>query len=127
MIKSFILMLWRGLVCPAGRALYSIRPERAREKSDVVARQQHCSRAMGKTCLRLCSTSACLIIEVVKVRKKTTTRKQYNQVPHLTHNTVCESDRTHKNITQKRAKRSTFSQHVTTRLQGMTKTNTKHK
>ena len=61
----------------------------------MVARQQYCSRVIGKACLRLCSTSACLIIEVVKVRKKTTIRNQYTQVPHLTHNTICESDRTH--------------------------------
>ena len=41
----------------------------------------------------------------------------YNQVPHLTQDTVWESDKTQLNLTYKRAKRSAFFQQVTTSLQ----------
>ena len=36
-----------------------------------------------------------------KQRKATKIGKQYNQVPHLTQNTTCESDKTQLNITNK--------------------------
>ena len=41
---------------------------------------------------------------------------QNNQVPHLTQDTVLECDKNTRNIIYKRAKRSTISQQVTTRL-----------
>ena len=44
-----------------------------------------------------------------KVGKKAKIRNRYNQVPHLTQDTVRESDKTQENITYKRAKRSPFS------------------
>ena len=54
----------------------------------------------------------------MKVRKKAKIRNQYNQVPHLTQNTLWESDKhTQENITYKKANRSVLSQQVTTRLQ----------
>ena len=58
----------------------------------------------------------------INVRKKTKIRNRYNQVPHLTPDTVWESDKTQENITCRRAKRSTLSQQVTIRLQGTDKT-----
>ena len=39
---------------------------------------------------------------------------RYNQVPHLTQDTVWESDKYTKNIRYMRAKKSAFSQQVTT-------------
>ena len=45
-------------------------------------------------------------------------RNQYNQVPHLTKDTIWEMDKKPKeNIKYKRAKRSALSQQLTTRLQ----------
>ena len=54
----------------------------------------------------------------VMVRKAAKTRKRYNHIPHLTWNTIWESEKTHENITYIRPKRSTLSQQVTTSLQG---------
>ena len=48
--------------------------------------------------------------------QKAKIRNRYNQGPHLTQDTIWESDKTQENITYKRAKRSVFSQQVTTRL-----------
>ena len=45
----------------------------------------------------------------VKVSKKAKIRNQYNQVPHLTQDTIWESDKIHENITYKRAKRLDLS------------------
>ena len=60
----------------------------------------------------------------IKVERRTKIRNRYNQVPYLTRNTNWESDmNTRKQHTSlKRAKRSAFSQQVTTRLQGTDKT-----
>ena len=57
------------------------------------------------------------IENIRKVRKKAKTRNRYNQVPHLTQDTVWESDKNTGNITYKRAKRSALSQQLTTSLQ----------
>ena len=54
---------------------------------------------------------------ILKVRKRAKIRNPYNQIPHLTQNTIWESDKTQENITYKRAKRSALPQQVTTRLQ----------
>ena len=43
-----------------------------------------------------------------KVGKEAKIRNRYNQVPHLTQDTVRENDKTQENITYKRAKRSPF-------------------
>ena len=43
-------------------------------------------------------------------------------MPHLTQDTIWESDKTQESNTHKRAKRSALSQQVTTRLQGIDKT-----
>ena len=55
---------------------------------------------------------------LIKTRKKAKLRNLYNQAPHLTQDTVWESDKTQENITCKGEKRSALSQQVTTRLQG---------
>ena len=44
-----------------------------------------------------------------KVRKKAHIRNRYNQIPHLTNDTIWESKKkTQENITHKRAKKSAF-------------------
>ena len=48
----------------------------------------------------------------MKVSKKANLRKRYNQVPHLTQDTVWESDKTQENISLKRAKRLALFQQV---------------
>ena len=53
--------------------------------------------------------------------KKAKIRNRYKHIPHLTQDTIWESDKTQENITYKRAKRSVFSKQVTTRLQGTNK------
>ena len=53
----------------------------------------------------------------IKVRKKAKIRKRYNEVPHLTQDTTWESNKNTKKILPTRAKRSAFSQQVTTRHQ----------
>ena len=58
----------------------------------------------------------------INVRKKAKIRNRYNQVPHLTPDTLWESDKTQENITCRRAKRSALSQQVTTGLQDTDKT-----
>ena len=45
-------------------------------------------------------------------------RNRYNQILHLTQATIWESDKNTRKQTYKRAKRSSLSQQVTTRLQG---------
>ena len=55
---------------------------------------------------------------VSEVKKKTKIWNQYNQVPHLTRDTIWESDKTQGNIAHKIAKWSALSQQVITRLQG---------
>ena len=40
-----------------------------------------------------------LIYFLIKVKKKAQIRNRYNQVPHLTRDTIWESDKTHRNIT----------------------------
>ena len=57
-----------------------------------------------------------------KVRKKAKIRNRYKQVPHLTPDTIRESEKNTRNITYKRTKRSALSQQVITRLQGTGKT-----
>ena len=47
---------------------------------------------------------------------------RYNQVPHLTQDTVWESEKYKKKIRYMRAKKSAFSQQVTTRLNDTDKT-----
>ena len=59
---------------------------------------------------------------LLKVKKKAKIRNQYNQVPHLTRDTIRKSDKKQGNITHKRAKRSACSQKVITRLRGTEKT-----
>ena len=58
---------------------------------------------------------------MIKLRKKAKIRNRQNKPPHLTQDTVWESDKTQENITYKRAKRSALSQQVTTRLQEIDK------
>ena len=62
----------------------------------------------------------------IKVRKKAKIRNRYNQVPHLTQDTIEKKDKTQENINHKRAKRSTLSQQVIkaarNRQDSMTKT-----
>ena len=43
-----------------------------------------------------------------KVRKKAHIRNRYNQIPHLTNDTIWESEKTQENITHKRAKKTAF-------------------
>ena len=52
----------------------------------------------------------------VKVREAKI-RNPYDQIPHITQDTIWQSDKTQENITYKSAKRSALSQQVTTRLQ----------
>ena len=59
-----------------------------------------------------------VLYPLIKVRKKANIRNRYNQAPHLTQDTVWESDKTQENITYKGEKRYHLSQQVTTRLQG---------
>ena len=47
---------------------------------------------------------------------------KYNQVPHLTRDTIWENDKTQENITYQEAKRLALFQQVTTRLQATDKT-----
>ena len=54
--------------------------------------------------------------------KKAKIRNRYNQVPHLTRDTIWESDKTQENIKHKSAKRSARAQQVITRLRGTDKT-----
>ena len=57
-----------------------------------------------------------------KVRKNARIRNRYNQIPHLTKNTIWKSDKNYiQNVTYKKAERSALSQQVTTRLQGTDK------
>ena len=56
------------------------------------------------------------------VRKKVKIRNRYNQVPHLKQDTIWESDKIQKKTSHTRA----LSQQVATRLDSMTKTNTKN-
>ena len=49
--------------------------------------------------------------------RKAKIRDRYNQVPHLTHTPYGKVTKTQENTTQKRAKRSTLSKQVITRLQ----------
>ena len=58
-----------------------------------------------------------ITIILYTVRTKAKTRNRCNQGPHLTQDTAWESDKTQEKITYKRAKRSAFSQKVTTRMQ----------
>ena len=57
----------------------------------------------------------------IKVGKKANIRNRYNQVPDMTQDTVWESDNTQENITYRRAKKSSLSQQVTTRLNDVDK------
>ena len=57
-----------------------------------------------------------------KVEKEAIVWNQYNQVPHLTQDTVWESDKYTKNIRYRRAKKSAFSLQLTTRLHDTDKT-----
>ena len=59
---------------------------------------------------------------VCKVGKVAKIWNRYNQVPHLTQDTVRESDKYKKKIRYMRAKKSAFSQQVTTRLNDTDKT-----
>ena len=54
----------------------------------------------------------------LKVRNKAKIKNRYNQIPHLTQDTIWESEKTQENITYKEAKRSVLFQQVATRLQG---------
>ena len=63
----------------------------------------------------------------LKVIKNAKIRNKYNQVAHLTQDTIWESDKTQENIIHMRAKRSALSQHVRDRQDSMIKTNTEHK
>ena len=57
-----------------------------------------------------------------KIKKMAKIRNQYNQVPHQTHTTIWDNNKKTRNIIYQKAKRSAFSQQVTTRLQGTGKT-----
>ena len=58
-----------------------------------------------------------LSFQFYKVERRAKIRNRYNQVPHLTQETTCESDKnTEANTTYKRVKRLALSQQVTTRL-----------
>ena len=64
-----------------------------------------------------------LLAVLTQVWEKAKIRNRYNQVSHLTQDTVWESDKTHKkNITYRRAKKSALSQQVTTKLHDTDKT-----
>ena len=54
-----------------------------------------------------------LIFSSMQQRKKAKISNHYNQVPHLTQDTTCESGKTQENITYKRANRLALSQQVT--------------
>ena len=58
---------------------------------------------------------------VIKV-KKAKTRNLYNQVPHLTQDTIWESDKNTRKHHIRESQRSALSQQVITRLQGKDKT-----
>ena len=59
---------------------------------------------------------------LIKVKKEATIRNRYNQILHLTQDTIWESDKnTRKHDTQKSQEVSSFQQ-VTTRTQGTDKT-----
>ena len=49
---------------------------------------------------------AASIFKIMKVKKKAKDRNRYNQGPHLTRDTIWGSDKTHGNISHKRAKRT---------------------
>ena len=64
----------------------------------------------------------------MKVRKKAKIRARYNQVPHLTQDTIWKVTKTQENITSKSGKRSALSQEVTTKLKnGQHSMTNKHK
>ena len=54
----------------------------------------------------------------IKVKRKVKIRYRYNHVPHLSQDTIGESNRTTVNTTRKTAKRLAISQQVITRLCG---------
>ena len=56
-----------------------------------------------------------------KVKKKAKTNNQYNQLHHLTLDTILKGDKNIKYIIHKIANRSTISQQAITRLQGTDK------
>ena len=58
-----------------------------------------------------------VLVRVEQIRKKAKIRNRYNQVPHLTQNTLWESDKITINVIYRSAYRSALSQQVTTRLQ----------
>ena len=64
-----------------------------------------------------------------KVREKAKIRNVYDQVHHLSQNTIWEKDKSTRTIPYKRAEMLTLSQQVTTRLQlkYITDGNDKHK
>ena len=64
-----------------------------------------------------------------KVREKAKIRNLYNQVPHLTQDTIWEEDKSTRTIPYKRANMLTLSQQLATRLQlkYITEGNDKHK
>ena len=53
---------------------------------------------------------------ICKVGKEAKIWYRYNQVPHLTQNTLCDSDKSKKNIRYRRAKKSTLFKQVAKRL-----------
>ena len=63
-----------------------------------------------------------------KVREKAKIRNVYDQVPHLSQNTIWEKDKSTRTIPYKRAEMLTLSKQVTTRLQlkYITEGNDKH-
>ena len=66
--------------------------------------------------MKIMRQSACLI----KLRKMAKIRNRNNQIPHMTQDTIWESDKTQEHITYKRAKRSAPFQQAPTRLQEKT-------
>ena len=66
--------------------------------------------------------------EAFKVRKKATVRNRYNQVTHLTQDTIWESDKITRKHYMQESQEPALSQQVTTRLQetDVTKGKDKH-
>ena len=62
-----------------------------------------------------------------KVKKNAKIRNQYNQVPHLTRDTIWESDKNARNHHAQGSQGHILSQQVITRLHSIRKTNKKHK
>ena len=84
-------------------------------KSRLIANSSSCTSTELSKLLASCLTT-------IKVRLKAKIRNRYNQIQHLTQDTIWKSDKTTRKHHTQKTKMSALSQQVTTRLQGTDKT-----